>query len=120
MCFDPSETHPDLLLDSSCLTVTKTVAGMYRSARTVQAILPDQWSYFEVLFRIQSKSGGVCVGLSTHDTSLKNLIGSCEGSLGLYSTGDVISNGKWKKYCKPFVQGSVVGVLCRLTSQDGE
>eukprot|EP00298_Acanthocystis_sp_HF-20_P012062 c19705_g2_i1.p1 GENE.c19705_g2_i1~~c19705_g2_i1.p1 ORF type:complete len:451 (+),score=120.78 c19705_g2_i1:73-1425(+) len=120
ICFDPKNTHPDLELDSSKTNVSKTVPGMYRSARVTQPILRDQQTYFEMLFRTQSNSGGICVGLSSSTTPLDCLVGSKKLSIGLYSTGDIIFEGKWVKYTKPFTQGAVIGVLATLTTQPDE
>eukprot|EP00301_Raphidiophrys_heterophryoidea_P020998 c5553_g1_i2.p2 GENE.c5553_g1_i2~~c5553_g1_i2.p2 ORF type:complete len:260 (+),score=60.99 c5553_g1_i2:880-1659(+) len=112
--FNLEDTHPDLGLDDCGLNLSKVIAGMYRSARTVQHIHPSRPTFFETVFKAQSKSGGICVGLSLRESSLHALVGTSAKSIGLYSTGDIVCEGEWVRYTRPFGQGTVIGTLVSL------
>eukprot|EP00301_Raphidiophrys_heterophryoidea_P010194 c15256_g1_i1.p1 GENE.c15256_g1_i1~~c15256_g1_i1.p1 ORF type:complete len:475 (-),score=123.40 c15256_g1_i1:31-1455(-) len=112
--FNLEDTHPDLSIDDCGLMLTKMIPGMYRSARTTQHVHHSRPTFFEATFKTQSKSGGICVGVSMRECSLHALVGTSPKSIGLYSTGDIVCEGEWVRYTRPFVQGTVVGVLVTL------
>eukprot|EP00300_Choanocystis_sp_HF-7_P005528 c14131_g1_i1.p1 GENE.c14131_g1_i1~~c14131_g1_i1.p1 ORF type:complete len:435 (-),score=84.46 c14131_g1_i1:1169-2473(-) len=117
VCFSAEGTHPDLQLSDTRMSVTRGTSSTYRSARIAKPILPRTPTYFEILLQaqyasfLQRRPGTFCVGFSTEQTPLGHLVGSQPNTLGLYSTGDVISGGHWIKYARPFSEGSTVGVL---------
>eukprot|EP00299_Pterocystis_sp_00344_P007059 c2099_g1_i1.p1 GENE.c2099_g1_i1~~c2099_g1_i1.p1 ORF type:complete len:436 (-),score=64.48 c2099_g1_i1:50-1357(-) len=118
--FNSDDMHPSLRLDPLHTSVKKSVAGNYGhenyvSARIAQLLRPNRTTYFEILFRTQSDSGGICVGFSTRCHSLSSLVGTQRDGIGLYSNGDLIcNNNREPNYSKPFHEGSVVGVLATL------
>eukprot|EP00301_Raphidiophrys_heterophryoidea_P018859 c3856_g1_i1.p1 GENE.c3856_g1_i1~~c3856_g1_i1.p1 ORF type:complete len:457 (-),score=111.64 c3856_g1_i1:363-1733(-) len=112
--FNFDDTHPDLSLDDSALMLTKATPGMYRSARTIQHIHPSRPTFFETVFKAQSKSGGICVGVSVKDSALTSLVGTNTKSIGLYSTGDIVCEGEWLRHTRSFAQGTTVGMLVSL------
>lgn len=54
------------------------------------------------------------MGLSTRDMPLDKLVGSVADSAGLYSSGDIVCAGQWRKGGLPYRAGVTVGCLVEL------
>lgn len=121
--FSDRGTHVDLQVLCDGLAITKTGSGLYRTARTASKLHVDsngvRHLYFEVVIVEDCDAGGICVGVSTNELPLNKLIGSNGSSIGLHSSGQIVSRGgEFRSFARGFGKGDRVG--CRVTLGGGD
>mmetsp|Transcript_22631 Transcript_22631/g.37933 ORF Transcript_22631/g.37933 Transcript_22631/m.37933 type:complete len:495 (+) Transcript_22631:197-1681(+) len=112
--FNASDCHDHIQLSHARLCATKIREGMYRSVRGLCSIPTNALVYFEVDLCPERPERGVCVGVSTAALPLNSLVGTGRGSIGWYSSGEVIVDGRWKTFGPAMRPGCTVGVLVRV------
>jgi len=112
--FNPEDKHKDIVLKYTNNAAMKKASSLYRSVRVNTPIMFNKRVYFEMHFLYQVENGGICIGLSTQNMPLSNLLGTHSESIGLYSTGNLVVKNKWEIFSKPFTEGDTIGCLIYL------
>ncbi|KAL3783446.1 hypothetical protein ACHAW5_004378 [Stephanodiscus triporus] len=97
---------------------TKTGNALYSSSRSMIPVMRNSYVYFEISVSPSTTMATLLVGLSTLEMPLDTLVGAYPGSVGLCSTGQMLSSGQWSSLGLPedssFGSGSTVGCLVYL------
>lgn len=100
---------------------TKTGNALYSGSRSMIPVMRNSYVYFEISVSQSTSTNAVTtllVGLSTLEMPLDTLVGAYPGSVGLCSTGQMLSSGQWGALGLPedssFGSGSTVGCLVYL------
>jgi hypothetical protein len=97
---------------------TKTGNALYSSTRSMIPVMRNSYVYFEISVSPSTTMTTLLVGLSTLEMPLDTLVGAYPGSVGLCSTGQMLSSGQWSSLGLPedssFGSGSTVGCLVYL------
>lgn len=110
--FSEKDAHVDIDILCEGLAIRKTGGGLYRTARALSRI--TNGAYFEVVVVEDCRAGGICIGVATEKLALNKLVGSDGASIGLHSSGLVVSgNGEFRQFGKAFKNGDRVGCLVR-------
>jgi hypothetical protein len=117
------------VFDASCIAngvtltcgqhiATKTGNSLYSSTRSMIPVMRNSYVYFEVSVSPSTTMATLLVGLSTLEMPLDTLVGAYPGSVGLCSTGQMLSSGQWSSLGYPedssFGSSSTVGCLVYL------
>ena len=124
--FSSSGHHPDIKVLCDGYAIVKTGAGLYRTAKGASDLSNDAvemnsgpYSYFEVYVVEDCGKDGMCIGVATEDLALNKLVGSNASSVGLHSSGNIVSKqGTFEAYGEPFRAGDRVGCLVRRLGGD--
>jgi hypothetical protein len=117
--FNPHEAHEEIILTCGNNCASKRGAGLYRSIRGALPLLEGTPVIFE--FEVQPVSSGVsthtlgtsiCIGISSRSLNLNTHVGSAFSSIGLCSSGHIISDGQWEEFASDWSVGDTIGVVC--------
>ncbi len=117
--FDASCMGNGVTLSCGQHIATKTGNALYSSTRSMIPVMRNSYVYFEVSVSPSSTIvATLLVGLSTLEMPLDTLVGAYPGSVGLCSTGQMLSSGQWSELGLPesssYGSGSTVGCLVYL------
>merc|ERR1712157_498648 len=119
------DVDESVLLTSGQHCASKVGNGLYCSCRGMIPILRNCFVYFEMsvstipLPSMVLHHASLSIGLSTLQMPLNMLVGTCNGSVGLCSTGQILAGGRWCSPLEPqtYGSGSVVGCLVYLDDE---
>ena len=125
--FHAEDVASGIALSCGQHVATKIGNPLYSSARSMCPVLRNNFVYFEMTIMIPPPGPNapfqgaapttLSVGLSTLEMPLNTLVGAWKSSIGLCSTGQIMSAGQW---CSPgdnlssYGNASTVGCLVRL------
>jgi hypothetical protein len=122
--FNAEDVASGIALSCGQHVATKIGNPLYSSARSMCPVLRNCYVYFEMTIMIPppgpnapSTPTTLSVGLSTLEMPLNTLVGAWKSSVGLCSTGQIMSAGQW---CSPgdnfssYGNAATVGCLVRL------
>jgi hypothetical protein len=116
--FDASCMGNGVTLTCGQHIATKTGNALYSSTRSMIPVMRNSYVYFEVSVSPSMTMATLLVGLSTLEMPLDTLVGAYPGSVGLCSTGQMLSSGQWSSLGYPedssFGSSSTVGCLVYL------
>lgn len=120
--FRESGSHADVQVLCGGLAIRKTGGGLYRTARSANRLHPAKSGtrhlYFEVIIVEDCDAGGICVGVTTDELPLNKLLGSNATSIGLHSSGQIVSRGgEFRDFARSFSRGDRVG--CQVSIGGG-
>lgn len=124
MCgFSDRGSHVDVQVLCEGLAIRKTGGGLYRTARSASSLQAGgtgaRHVYYEVVIVEDCDAGGICVGVSTDELALNKLVGSNGTSVGLHSSGQIVSRGgEFRDFARGFGKGDRVG--CRVSVGGGD
>lgn len=109
--FARARSHKELEVLCQGLAIVKKGRGLYRTACGCCAMRPGaDGHYFEVVVVEDGGVGGVCVGVTCGVLPLNKLIGSDDTSVGLHSSGQIVSRGgQFQQFGRAFKSGDRVG-----------
>jgi hypothetical protein len=117
--FDASCIGNGVTLSCGQHIATKSGNALYASTRSMIPVMRNSYVYFEISVSPSSTIvATLLVGLSTLEMPLGTLVGAYPGSVGLCSTGQMLSSGQWSELGLPenssYGSGSTVGCLVYL------
>ena len=131
--FNAADASQDIVLSCGQHCATKVGANdLYSSVRGMIPVLRNRYVYFEMSVAsppptiFQSKQhpmlyqSSLCIGLSTLDMPLNTLVGATKKSLGLCTTGQILSCGQWCSPSRMSSYGSDSTVGCLIYLDDDE
>ena len=122
--FDAKDAGNEIELTCGQHLATKKGNMLYCSARSMVPILRNCYVYFEMTVMpgavgnnpFQASMVTLSVGLSTEEMPSNTLVGAWSGSVGLCTTGQILTAGQWCSPGEPYSWpvGATVGVLVNL------
>ena len=122
--FDAKDAGNGIELTCGQHLATKVGNMLYCSARSMVPILRNCYVYFEMTVMpsavgnnaFQASMVTLSIGLSTVEMPSNTLVGAWSGSVGLCTTGQILTAGQWCSPGEPYSwpAGATVGVLVNL------
>ena len=122
--FDAKDAGNGIELTCGQHLATKVGNMLYCSARSMVPILRNCYVYFEMTVMpsavgnnaFQASMVTLSIGLSTEEMPSNTLVGAWSGSVGLCTTGQILTAGQWCSPGEPYSwpAGATVGVLVNL------
>ena len=125
--FNAADVGNGIALSCGQHIATKVGSVLYCSTRSMVPILRNCFVYFEmsVLAQFDGSSTGLqtsmatlSIGLSTLEMPLNTLVGSWQGSIGMVTTGQILTAGQWGSpgdtSLSSYGEGATVGCLVCL------
>lgn len=104
--FNAADVSTGIALTCGQHVASKVGNVLYCSTRSMVPILRNCWVYFEMTVlslpgdkaMLQGSMAALSIGLSTLEMPLNTLVGAWKGSVGLCTTGQILTAGQW---CSP-------------------
>jgi hypothetical protein len=123
--FNAADIGSGIMLTCGQHVATKVGNVLYCSTRSMVPVLRNCYAYFEMTvlptMSLQASMSTLSIGLSTLEMPLNTLVGAWKGSVGLYTSGQLLTAGQW---CSPLdptqsSYGSNATVGCLVCLDDG-
>ena len=129
--FDAEDASAGIDLTCGQHCATKVGNMLYCSTRSMVPVLRNCYVYFEISVMpqpgdnlvTQASMATLSIGLSTKDMPLNTLVGAWKGSVGLCTTGQILTAGQWCSPSDPATSSygdkATVGCLVCLDDSSG-
>ena len=125
--FNAADVGNGIALSCGQHIATKVGSVLYCSTRSMVPILRNCFVYFEMsvlaqfdgsCIGLQTSMATLSIGLSTLEMPLNTLVGSWQGSIGMVTTGQILTAGQWGSpgdtSLSSYGEGATVGCLVCL------